>query len=238
MKINNRDLPTSERAAIAAGSLYYFTGRPCSKGHTEARYVRNRSCVVCRRLSVLAYKKSTPERHRKWNRRITLLQRSTPERRRKWNKKTRDPVKVSLRRRLRDALRGNAKTGSAVRDLGCTIPEFRAYIEVRFQAGMSWDNWGKWHLDHILPLASFDLTDRAQFLVACHFTNYQPLWAKDNQEKCDKIDGRRHFSLRSTDASPFHCGDAARHLGERLGRSGGGHKNAAGFDAPLGWEGE
>lgn len=48
---------------------------------------------------------------------------------------------------------------------------------------MSWDNWGEWHLDHIQPLASFDLTDREQFLQATNYTNYQPLWALENIRK-------------------------------------------------------
>jgi hypothetical protein len=53
----------------------------------------------------------------------------------------------------------------------------------RFQPGMSWQNWGEWHLDHIRPLASFNLSDRTQFLQAVHFSNYQPLWAIDNLRK-------------------------------------------------------
>jgi desulfoferrodoxin (superoxide reductase-like protein) len=54
---------------------------------------------------------------------------------------------------------------------------------------MTWDNWTTdgWHIDHIKPLASFDLTDRKQLLEACHYTNLQPLWAKDNLIKSDKI---------------------------------------------------
>ncbi|RWM89999.1 MAG: hypothetical protein EOR84_22585 [Mesorhizobium sp.] len=90
-----------------------------------------------------------------------------------------------LRGRLNKALQGRLKGGSAVSDLGCSIPEFKSYIERQFQPGMSWDNWGPdtWHLDHIKPLASFDLTDREQFLQACHYTNYQPLWAADNMKK-------------------------------------------------------
>ncbi len=48
---------------------------------------------------------------------------------------------------------------------------------------MSWDNYGEWHLDHIRPLSSFDIADRAQFLIAAHYTNYQPLWAADNISK-------------------------------------------------------
>ena len=95
----------------------------------------------------------------------------------------------SLRRRLRCALNGNYKSGSAVRDLGCTIDELKSYLESKFQSGMTWDNWtiDGWHIDHIKPLASFDLTDRKQMLEACHYTNLQPLWATDNLSKSDKI---------------------------------------------------
>ena len=80
-------------------------------------------------------------------------------------------------------IEGKQKAGSAVRDLGCSIPAFRLYIENQFEPGMSWDNYGKWHLDHVMPLSGFDLTDRTQFLEACNWLNYQPLWAADNIRK-------------------------------------------------------
>lgn len=97
-------------------------------------------------------------------------------------------LRIILRNRLNDAIRDGQKTGSAVRNLGCTIPEFMQYIEARFQEGMTWTNWGHdtWHIDHIRPLSSFDLTDVEQFCAACHYTNMQPLWAKDNMTKSDK----------------------------------------------------
>jgi len=88
-----------------------------------------------------------------------------------------------LRNRIRDAIRFNYKAGSAVRDLGCSIEEFKTYIEDQFQEGMSWENHGEWHLDHIIPLSAFDLTNRDEFLIACNFTNYQPLWAEENLSK-------------------------------------------------------
>ena len=94
-----------------------------------------------------------------------------------------------LRVRLRDALKSNYKVGSAVKDLGCTLNQLKTYLESKFQPGMTWDNHGfyGWHIDHIKPLASFDLSDRKQLLEACHYTNLQPLWAKDNLSKNDNI---------------------------------------------------
>ena len=93
-----------------------------------------------------------------------------------------------LRKRLRSAIKNGQKTGSAVQDLGCTLNEFIIHIEEQFEKEMNWNNWGNggWHLDHIAPLASFDLTERTQFLVAAHYTNYQPLWAADNIRKGSK----------------------------------------------------
>lgn len=94
-------------------------------------------------------------------------------------------LKGSLRSGLRFALKHNAKRGSAVADLGCTLLELKAYIESQFTEGMTWENWGYrgWHLDHQTPLAVFDLTNRDQFLAACNYTNLQPLWGADNLKK-------------------------------------------------------
>jgi len=90
-----------------------------------------------------------------------------------------------LRNRLRMALKGNQKKGSAIRDLGCSIKDFKAYLQSKFQPGMTWENHGisGWHIDYIKPLAEFDLTDPVEFKKACHYTNLQPLWAYDNFTK-------------------------------------------------------
>lgn len=92
-----------------------------------------------------------------------------------------------LRARLNKIIK-HVKTGSAVQDLGCSIPEFRMYVEQLWKSGMTWENYGsEWHLDHIKPLASFDLSDRAQFLEACNWKNLQPLWAMENLVKGKKV---------------------------------------------------
>ena len=96
-------------------------------------------------------------------------------------------ISCGLRNRIGTAIKGNWKSGSAVRDLGCSIEDFKKYIEPKFQLGMSWSNYGKWHLDHIIPLSSFDLKNKEQFLKACHYTNYQPLWKLDNLQKSNRL---------------------------------------------------
>lgn len=88
-----------------------------------------------------------------------------------------------LRDRLSKAILNKSKTGSAIRDLGCSISEFKKHIESKFKPGMTWENHGEWHIDHIIPLASFDLTDRKQVKKACNYKNLQPLWAEENLKK-------------------------------------------------------
>lgn len=181
----------SRRDAKAAGLSQYFTGKPCPKGHVAPRVVSNYWCVKCRCAAFKRWVQATPERKLGFNRYRRKWQRATPSRRQA-NNRARHLRATStlegrlvrqLRARLAQAVRNNAKGGSAVRDLGCGIAEFRDYIATKFTPGMSWDNWGDWHLDHIRPLASFDLSDRGQVLIACHYTNYQPLWAIDNRLK-------------------------------------------------------
>src|SRR5947207_6212950 len=67
--------------------------------------------------------------------------------------------------------------------LGCSLSDLASHIESNFLPGMSWENRNLWHLDHIRPLKTFDLSDPTQLAVACHVSNLQPLWAGDNLKK-------------------------------------------------------
>ena len=95
-----------------------------------------------------------------------------------------------MRSRLNGAIKNNSKSGSAVRDLGCSIDELKIYLEKQFQPGMIWKNWGnkggQWSIDHIIPLISVDLKNREEFLKVCHYTNLRPMWHIDNLKKGDK----------------------------------------------------
>ncbi len=113
------------------------------------------------------------------------------------NKKKRDPnfkIACNLRSRLRSVIKRNQKIGSAVKDLGCSVSELKIYLEKQFylhpktKLKMTWENYGLfgWQIDHIKPFCSFDLTNKKQFLEACHYTNLQPLWAEDHDIKTIK----------------------------------------------------
>lgn len=226
-------LPRSRQEAREQGAKFYFTGKPCKKGHLDKRTSSEGKCLLCGRERVRLYsakwraanrekarKRIRDHYHKHKNDRkdwyitgeICKNGHSSPrnkygqciecgrERFKRWKavngqrakdiqtKYLTDHLNVriayKLRSRLYSALRGKSKCGSAVRDLGCTINFLRGYLEARFQDGMCWANYGKvWHIDHIRPLISFDLTDRGEFLKACHYTNLQPLFAKDNFRK-------------------------------------------------------
>ena len=94
-------------------------------------------------------------------------------------------IASTLRSRLNQAIKNNQKSGSAVKNLGCSIADFKVYIESKWQEGMVWDNWTKdgWHIDHIKPLCQFDLTNPEELKKACHYTNLKPMWAKENLSK-------------------------------------------------------
>lgn len=95
-------------------------------------------------------------------------------------------LKTNLRSRINMAIKKGWKSGSSVKDLGCSVEYLKKHLESKFQEGMSWDNYGYWHIDHIKPLSKFDLTKREDFLEACNYKNLQPLWARENIKKGNK----------------------------------------------------
>jgi hypothetical protein len=115
------------------------------------------------------------------------------EKAREYNKKRRSTdinykVTGNLRNRVYCAITKRYKINKsflALELLGCSVDECREYLELQFKEGMSWDNYGThgWHIDHISPCASFDLTDPEQQKICFHYTNLQPLWATDNIKK-------------------------------------------------------
>jgi Prasinovirus endonuclease VII len=93
-----------------------------------------------------------------------------------------------IRTRIWWALKKNHKVEATASLLGCSIEHLKLWLTFYFQPGMSWSNYGQWHIDHIKPCARFDLSDPVQQKECFHYTNLQPLWAKDNLSKGAKYE--------------------------------------------------
>jgi hypothetical protein len=105
----------------------------------------------------------------------------------KWYSIPHNRIAQTLRCRIRLAIKGKVKPKSTESLLGCTFEEAKLYIEKLFKSGMSWDNYGEWHIDHIIPCASFDLTKIDEQNKCFHYTNLQPLWKLENISKGAKL---------------------------------------------------
>ena len=79
------------------------------------------------------------------------------------------------------------KTFSTLELLGCSIDEFVKFIEAKFTEGMTWDNYGEWHIDHIIPV-SYGL-NAEEVIALNNYINLQPLWARDNLRKSNRYIG-------------------------------------------------
>lgn len=159
----------------------------CKQFKTTDSFHKNRrqydgvhdACKDCRKIETKKYTAKTIDRRQKY-------------------KKNRYHTDISfrlsenIRTRVRNIIKFKKKTGSAIKDLGCSVGDLKKWLEQQFELNMSWDNYGhgkdKWNVDHIIPLSKFDLTDRKQFLKACHWFNLRPMWQIDNFSRGNRID--------------------------------------------------
>lgn len=93
---------------------------------------------------------------------------------------------------LKKALRSPRKLGKSLDLLGCSAEEYRRHLEGLFEPGMTWENRGEWHIDHVRPIASHDLSTREGQRAAFHYTNTRPAWAHENLSKGSLWQGVRH----------------------------------------------
>jgi hypothetical protein len=202
----------TRQQALAQGLTHYFTGKACKRGHHSVRYAKTGNCCECT-ITIFNKRPYNPteeqqERYRQRNRdyaRARRLQMTAEEKKAQTKqrktyinqyineRRESDPsfkLRMNLRHRVWCALKSAeaTKNGGTMDLTGCTVEELRHHLEAQFADGMSWENYGRngWHVDHIRPCASFDLTDPEQQRQCFHYTNLQPLWAADNIRKGDK----------------------------------------------------
>ena len=97
---------------------------------------------------------------------------------------------ANLRMSLKSAENRLSKNGKHWEDIvGYTVQDLVAHLESKFQNGMTWDNYGQWHIDHIKPIASFNILEVGddEFKMCWSLDNLQPLWASDNIRKSDNV---------------------------------------------------
>lgn len=165
----------------------------CAREAVRKHYIKNRE-------KVLEYKKNYfKENIDKIRERKKRYRKNNPDKiskqKREYmasNTETVKKIKLAtrMRARIHQALKGNSKSASSTELLGCDIDFFKKHLESMFKDGMTWDNHGcdGWHIDHIIPCASFDLSDPEEQKKCFHYTNLQPLWAHENILKSDKLD--------------------------------------------------
>jgi hypothetical protein len=133
----------------------------------------------------------------------------TQEERDKLNEYKRDRYKHDVQYRLAQLLRCRVraamkvsratKRGTTWALLGCSLDVLRLHIEAQFKPDMSWNNHGElWHIDHIKPLAAYDLGNPEEQREALHYTNLQPLYACDNVKKNSVFEGMRYRYKRTS----------------------------------------
>lgn len=155
---------------------YYWKNRAKINAVEKIRYGKNRILI--------AKKAATRWRENKAN----MYPRYLAWRR---QKRATDPtfvIRCNLSTRIYDILKKRrcSKSRSTIQLLGCTIPDLVKHLQEKFIEGMSWENYGKWHVDHIKPCAAFRLSDPEEQRKCFHYLNLQPLWAADNLRKSDQ----------------------------------------------------
>lgn len=172
-------------------------------GQAACRNYRSYVCQACNRSYLLGYydrntdkikrrarnwAKENPERHRNTTTKADLAFWSRPQ------GKAYKRIKDCLWRAIRQGRKTDKVSQEALRLLGVErMSKFIRWIEMQWEPGMNWDNYSPtgWHIDHKVPVSTFDLTDDTQALLCFHYTNCRPLWAKVNNARTRRIRGLR-----------------------------------------------
>lgn len=153
---------------------YYNRNKEKSAKYSKNYYEKNKEAIS-------AWRKKWVEDNRD-----VLLDKAKKYRRVRYNSDELFKMKSDIRTRIRSCFKSyGGKEKSSIEYLGCSIESYKEYLESKFAEGMTWDNYGEWHIDHVIPLAS--AKTKTELGALFHYKNTQPLWAEDNLRKRDKI---------------------------------------------------
>jgi len=178
----------NKKALAKKAKQYRVKHRANIQNRKKQYYLENKAYIDERNK---LYEISNKEKMKKYRQKYYLENKKKINKKRKCylSNNLQAKIRHNLRIRIGSVLKGKIKSGTTMSLLGCDADFFISYIENQFKNGMNWKNYGRngWHIDHIRPCASFDLTDPEQQKKCFHYTNLQTLWAEDNLRKSDKI---------------------------------------------------
>lgn len=178
----------------------YKTLEKFKKRKTKNLIVLNSFCNPCHKY---------PESMKRWYEENKI---KIQDVRKKWRKNNKDKIREygkqyyneikkdtdkRLKQKVKSAMSNSVrfnKSNQYLNMVGYTVQDLKEHLESKFREGMSWDNYGRggWHIDHIRPLASFDLTQELEFIRAWGLYNLQPLWESENCSKGSLYNGVRY----------------------------------------------
>jgi hypothetical protein len=141
----------------------------------------NCRCKSCAKAKNKIYMKTYAKKYYQDNK-----DKITEQRKARYNNNPAVRVANSMRCRIYNTIVKGYKSATTFELIGCDADQLVSHIEKQFTEGMSWDNYGEWHIDHIKPICSFDILNPTEQLKCYHYTNLQPLWAHDNLSKGGK----------------------------------------------------
>lgn len=162
----------------------------CNVTYMKEYYEKNKKRISEQKKH---YRKNNSEKIKKQKKKYYLENKDKiNEYKRRWesNKRKTDilfRLKQSVRHRINTIIsRTNmVKSKSSFDLVGIDVLELKQYLESKFIDGMSWDNYGVWHIDHVIPLSS--AKNEEELYKLCHYTNLQPLWGEENLKKGNKL---------------------------------------------------
>ena len=161
--------------ALEQTAKYRAKNREKIRQRNARYYAENRKAIIAKQAE---YQKREAERLNEYSREYV-------KKRRKSDKLYALQINMRGRFKFELAKRGETKWLKVNEYLGCSWVELRDYLEAQFTDDMSWNNYGEWHVDHIVPLAIAE--NKEQLVELCHYTNLRPLWAFDNISKGAKL---------------------------------------------------
>lgn len=86
-------------------------------------------------------------------------------------------LKTNISNYIRDCLKSKKMGRSYKQFISYEIIDLIKHLESKFTSGMTWENYGEWHIDHIIPVSSFDFNNETEIITCWSLENLQPLWA-------------------------------------------------------------